>query len=99
MSRRYLKDFKERRHGLGVISTVSMRRFDDPGWSEFNRASLLGIVDAGTFSSEQDVGAVGMGGWLARDRYRGADPMLQESPRRTSASRCHSFESTRQQRR
>jgi hypothetical protein len=47
---RYAKEFAERRHGLGLITTVAARSFDDRRLEdEFNRSSVVGALDGWHF--------------------------------------------------
>ncbi len=47
---RALKEFKERRNGLGVLTTVTARKFDDSRLeNEFNKAALTGVIDGWHF--------------------------------------------------
>ena len=47
---RVLKEFKERRNGLGVLTTVAARKFDDSRLEdEFNKAGLTGVIDGWHF--------------------------------------------------
>ena len=47
---RALKEFKERRNGLGILTTVAARKFDNQTLkNEFNKASLTGVLDGWHF--------------------------------------------------
>ena len=81
---RHLKEFPERRHGLGFLGTVAARNFDDPQLeNEFNRASAVGIVDGWHFL---DAGKVWvLSGWAGGSYVNGNEARiadLQASPRR-----------------
>ena len=47
---RVLKEFKERRNGLGVLTTVAARKFDDSRLeNDFNKAGMTGVLDGWHF--------------------------------------------------
>jgi hypothetical protein len=81
---RYLKEFPERRHGLGFISTVAARSFDDPRLEhEFNESSLLGAVDGWHYLDGRKTWI--LSGWAGGSHVTGTEARitsLQTSPRR-----------------
>jgi Domain of unknown function (DUF5916)/Carbohydrate family 9 binding domain-like len=80
---RALKEFPERRHGLGLISTVTARRFDARRLeSEFNRASLVTAADGWTFLDKSKTWV--LSGWAGASYVTGTASRLtdiQSNPR------------------
>jgi hypothetical protein len=80
---RVLKEFPERRHGLGAITTVTARQFDDARLeNEFNRSALLGAIDGWHFLDRNKVWV--LSGWAGGTFVRGSQTQianLQTNPR------------------
>jgi hypothetical protein len=80
---RLLKEFPERRHGIGVITTLAARSFESPRLEdEFNRSSLTAVVDGWHFL---DAGKVWvLSGWAGGTNVTGTAARIasiQQSPR------------------
>lgn len=59
---RYAKEFAERRHGIGFLTTLVARRFDDARVKdEFNRSSVVGVLDGWHFLDSKDTWV--LSGW------------------------------------
>ena len=80
---RGLKEFDESRHGLGFLSTVAARRFDDPSLQdEFNSGAYVFGIDGWTFLDSSKTWVVT--GWAGMSHVRAnANRMadLQQSSR------------------
>jgi hypothetical protein len=80
---RYLKEFPERRHGLGVISTFAARAFDEPRLEdEFNRTSLVTALDGWHFLDGNKTWV--LSGWAGGSHLTGTERRvtdIQSSPR------------------
>jgi hypothetical protein len=72
---RALKEFHDRRAGLGLLSTTVVRRFDGPTLeTQLNRASLLGGVDGWYFPDPKQVWV--LTGWAGASHVRGEPARL-----------------------
>src|SRR5262249_45266201 len=59
---RYAKEYAERRHGIGVLGTLTARQFDDPGLEdEFNKTSGSVTLDGWHFFDKNQTWV--MSGW------------------------------------
>jgi uncharacterized protein DUF5916/cellulose/xylan binding protein with CBM9 domain len=80
---RGLKEFNERRHGFGLMSTVAARSFDDPRLrDELNAHSVMTGFDGWTFLDRNKVWVIS--GWTALSRVDGTTARmtaLQQSSR------------------
>jgi hypothetical protein len=80
---RYLKEFPERRHGLGLISTVAARAFDDRRLEdEFNRSSVVTALDGWHFLDANKTWV--LSGWAGGSHVTGTAARItdiQASPR------------------
>jgi len=81
---RHLKEFPERRHGLGFITTLAARDFEDERLEDqFNRASLTGVIDGWHFLDSNKAWV--LSGWAGGSYVDGTEARiadLQASPRR-----------------
>jgi len=69
------KEFKDRRQGLGAMTTVASRMFDDPRLvDELNRQSIMTGLD-GWFFLDQDKEWV-ISGWSAMSHVRGSEARM-----------------------
>jgi len=65
-----LKEFKDRRHGIGLLNTVAVRPFNDPRLEdEINRRSFVGGVDGWTFLDRSKTWVIS--GYTALSHVRG----------------------------
>jgi hypothetical protein len=80
---RGLKEFGERRHGLGALVTLAQRRFDDRGLaSRLNRQSLMAGLDGWHFLDRRRVWV--LSGWAGATRIAGTPERMaavQNDPR------------------
>jgi hypothetical protein len=80
---RYLKEFAERRTGLGLITTLAARRFDDSRLEdEFNRSALVSAVDGWRFLDARRTWV--LSGWAGASHITGTEGRItdiQASPR------------------
>jgi hypothetical protein len=81
---RHLKEFPERRHGLGFLGTLAARDFDDPRLEdEFNDLSTVGVLDGWHYLDDGKVWV--LSGWAGGSYVHGNESRmadLQASPRR-----------------
>ena len=80
---RGLKEFRERRHGLGTMVTLAQRRFDDRGLEGLlNRQSLMAGLDGWHFLDRRQVWV--LSGWAGMTRLAGTRERMiavQRDPR------------------
>jgi len=72
---RVLKEFPERRHGIGALATLAARSFESPRLEdEFNRASLTTVVDGWHFLDRGQVWV--LSGWLGGTHVTGSQARI-----------------------
>jgi hypothetical protein len=81
---RMLKEFPERRHGLGMLTTLTVRDPDDPALKDqFNRSALTAVVDGWHFVDANKAWV--LSGWAGASHVTGTAARitaLQQSSRR-----------------
>jgi hypothetical protein len=80
---RVLKEFSERRHGLGLLTTVAVRDLDAELRDQFNRSALAGVVDGWHFLDAKRTWV--LSGWAGASTVSGTASRitdLQTSSRR-----------------
>ena len=74
---RYAKEFAERRHGLGFLTTLVARRFDDARLEdEFNRSSVVGVMDGWHFLDANRTWVVS--GWAGGSLVDGTSARIRQ---------------------
>ncbi|NOT35321.1 MAG: carbohydrate binding family 9 domain-containing protein [Candidatus Eisenbacteria bacterium] len=74
---RYQKEFPERRHGLGLITTVAAREFDDPRLErEFNRTSVVAAADGWHFLDAAKTWV--LSGWAGASHVSGSEARITD---------------------
>jgi hypothetical protein len=71
---RVLKEFAERRNGLGLLGTLAARRLRDATENSFNRTGALGVVDGWHFIDKDKVWV--LSGWAGLSRIDGTSARL-----------------------
>src|SRR5439155_13057642 len=74
---RALKEFKDRREGLGILTTSTIRSFDDSGLKNaLNSSSFLAVSDGWVFLDRRKTWVIS--GWSAVSRINGTEARITD---------------------